>query len=389
MKIQKYFPTTIVVLLFLSACLPERGPTLFSIGPVNIKILHLLILYVGIVNWRKLKLFYEIRPLFFQLTFFAAWSIVLLFTGIHFDPIILNYLLGAITLVVLGTGLLGKQKIVIDGLQIGAFVVLAFTIVAVFMNFGEYQSALSQGLDKGWRPLTAGYFFSGGINIVASWIALFSAFYFRSPKLLLVYVIGAGFIQWYFMSRSGSIALAAVLVLAVWKNFSVIKSRLSSKVLIISAAVLTTSFAVIIGFSGLGARFALIGNEPGSEGRIALWESSVNAIKQKLLFGWGLGNEYQILKSFGHLGGEGNLHNSILTGLLAAGAIGLIVFIWTTLLTIYRIRNWAEPFAFFTGYVLISLIEFRGAEIVMLVPFALLIGAWRSASNNESLTKLS
>lgn len=372
-RIEFTLQTLLIACLLLLASLPERGPTLASFGPINLKLLHLALLFIALVNIKQIRIIYPLRPLVFQMMFFVLWSVPFIFVY-GLDPIVLNYLLGAAALIVLSSALRFKQIAVISGLQLGAALIALSTVAVIVVNLEQYNLAISTGISTGARPLIEGPFFSGGINLIATWIALFAVFFIKSKRLFVGYFLIAALVQFYYMSRAGTLALFIVLIFAIYSNWKFIKSKFSPKFLWLFIPIILIILGVLLFFSGLGNRFLLIGNEPGSSSRVSLWEAAWRVISQNLFTGMGLGNELKILLSYGNYA-EGNLHNATLNAFMAAGILGIVIYFVTTVQTFIRLRNWIEPLALFVGYFIISQLECRGAETPFLIPLGLLIGA--------------
>lgn len=363
--------------------------SLLQLDSAGIKPIHIIVIAVFIFNFKQISLRPEITPLALQLTFFGVWSIAIAATS-YFDMMSLNFLFSAFALVVLSSAFNWKFSDTLLGLRIAAAIILAATIITILFNFGEYQNAISAGLESGARPLAEGPFFSGGINIQASWIAIFGALFSRSILWFAIYFIPALAVQLFYMSRAGLLALIIVGIFTLVYHRRAILIRLGKAVtaIVIISILVVSSF--IISFSGLWGRFLIIGAEPGSQGRLKLWSVAIDTIIERPLTGWGVGNEVPVFRNYFSIRIlEDNLHNSLLTALFAAGVLGLLVYLLTTVLELYRLNKWVEPFILLVSFSFVSLLQFRLAELPVLVPLALMVGALAGPAKSSFLENIS
>lgn len=360
-------------LLLLSTGLQKLN--LVQLGSAGIKPIHIIVIAVFLFNFKQIRLRPQITPLALQLTFFGVWSIAIAATS-YFDMMSLNLLFSAFTLIVLSSAFNWEFSHTLLGLRIAAAIILATTTITILLNFGEYQNAISAGLESGARPLAEGPFFSGGINIQASWIAIFGALFSRSIRWFAIYFIPALAVQLFYMSRAGLLALIIVAIFTLVYHRRSILIRLGKTVTAVVVISILVVSSFIISISGLWGRFLIIGAEPGSQGRLKLWSVALDSINDRPLIGWGAGNEVAVFRNhFSTNILEDNLHNSFLTALFTAGVLGLLVYLLTTFLELYRLSKWVEPFILLVSFCFVSLLEFRLAELPVLVPLALLVGA--------------
>lgn len=129
-------------------------------------------------------------------------------------------------------------------------------------------------------------FFGGGVNLDASWLALFGVFFERDAKGN-VFLLGSLGVSAMYASRAGMIlALLALFYVHVVtpRNWGMLK-RVAAVAVVAAVVLLAAQFGGII-----VDRFLSIGSDQGSQGRKDMWQWVVPAFCEAPLLGAGAGN---------------------------------------------------------------------------------------------------
>ena len=184
------------------------------------------------------------------------------------------------------------------------------------------------------------------------------------------------------MSRVGLIAV--VFSVLIWiiinKYYKNVISIISSVVVVIPSFFLFKNHLSSNIFY-VFERFAQIGNEAGSNGRLYLWSFFGDVFYRSPLFGCGAGNAITSMRELGYDRGEDNVHNYFFQVLLDFGVLG---FALLSVLFIRYLRNKDIPveLRYYVGlYLLLSFVQFRGAEPLLF--FILALGFLAEKSNNN------
>ncbi len=131
-------------------------------------------------------------------------------------------------------------------------------------------------------------------------------------------------------------------------------------------------------------RFAAIGEEPGSLGRITLWKGGLKVFAEHP-FGVGLGNAVPALRrTLGVDVPEDNLHNVYLQHAVETGLPGLtafLVFAVMVALRVFRSRFKDPLLLFVAGYLVAGAIQFTGVDAMVWLVYGLQTGAPGGASD--------
>ena len=213
------------------------------------------------------------------------------------------------------------------------------------------------------------YIFSGGANLEATWIGLFGLF-FKSDKKGYIYIAFCSIISVILASRVGILIDIFVFIFLTLASFdenkwSIKRDRILIMIII---AIIMISFFVQTGtINYLLERMQNIGKDPGSAGRINMWENIYISIEYNP-FGYGLGNATNALNIFSKTYiGEDNVHNLYFQMFLDVGIVGGAIFLG---MVIYFFnKNLKKIFydsvtAFLVTYFLFGLLQFRGGESI-------------------------
>jgi O-antigen ligase len=217
----------------------------------------------------------------------------------------------------------------------------------------------------------------GGPNLEATWLTLASIFFIGS-RLFLPYALAVLSISMLYASRVGVIIVAFAMLAAAVRAAAHRRSLraasgtrrrgLRFNVPLMAAVVAVASMAAVRyadGLSYVAQRFQNIGDEPGSMGRLTLWEGGA-AVFAAHPYGVGLGNSVpQLERALGVDVPEDNLHNLYLQHLVEAGLPGLMAYVLFAAMTWRRLaarRFQDHMLIYVVCYLVIAMIQFSGAD---------------------------
>lgn len=252
--------------------------------------------------------------------------------------------------------------------------------------------------------------FGGGPNLDASWIGLF-CFAMVGTVWWRPYFASSVVISLLTGSRAGFLANGAFAVwlfvhwfIRIWREKSIFTaSNRHDRVMSLLSIILSICiFGVYVAaqggarhelhpeeqiatpdlFDNLTDRMTSIGDEPGSQGRLNMWQYIPAAVSQNPL-GYGLGNGIEIIRSYdADTISEGNIHNIYFQALLDYGIAGLVVLLIAVALFIKKelptLAAWPIS-AFILCYLCLGLIQYRMLE----VPAWIAVTAYVSANRVE------
>lgn len=221
----------------------------------------------------------------------------------------------------------------------------------------------------------------GGVNIEASYLALFSVFFLR----------GRGWWYWAFAlmisagygSRTGILLDVLALSMALFARAGRLTRRKLLSSLALAAAGAGFAWALWRAhlLDHVFARFASIGVESGSLGRMRLWNTVPRILAENPL-GCGLGNAIALARRYAGIEFlESNLHNVYLQQLVELGLPGFALWLGA-LLGVARLawrRRFRDPVC--NGILLFAagfLLQFVGTEPLFFAMMALVRGGGRA-----------
>jgi O-antigen ligase len=235
----------------------------------------------------------------------------------------------------------------------------------------------------------------GGLNLEATWLALTSVFLIGTA-LFVPFVLAAAATSALYASRAGlvvAVLAAGVAVVHAWNvrrsmrdqpPSSATRRRLH-RVAVAFAAIAAVS-ALVVGILAarrvgdatyVAQRFAAIGEEPGSLGRITLWRGGL-AVFADHPFGVGIGNAVPALRrTLGVDLPEDNLHNIYLQHAVEAGLPGLaalLIFGVMIAVRVVRSRFQDHLLLFVAGYLVAGAIQFTGVDAMVWLVYGLQSG---------------
>jgi len=261
--------------------------------------------------------------------FFAALLVVSAIAaiehGVH--PMLLNavYCFYLCLLGLLSARILGRQ-LLLSALRLSAWLILFAITVKNIFYLHDIRDTLSTLQDRVFIPSVV----AGGLNMEATF-ALFAAVFLRGTRSYWPAFIYAIFLAILYSSRApllGGALLFAYEIIAPSKGASVLFKQLRIAALILGGiAIALTLFASPITQFAL-SRFQDIGYEPGSEGRLVLWQTAPEVFLKNPM-GVGAGNAIpDIEAALGHDVQEDNLHDIYLQILVDLGVVGFAAYAW-------------------------------------------------------------
>jgi O-antigen ligase len=249
-----------------------------------------------------------------------------------------------------------------------AFLAILYVHIAI-----NYQAMLSFFSDPWNGHPNIGSFFGGGVNLDASWLALFGVFFSRDIKGS-VFLVGSLGVSVMYASRAG-------MMLSVLSFFYVYviapKDRNILKKAIMVLGVGIVAIGALSAYGGVILdRFLSIGSDSGSVGRENMWKYVPLAFSDSPVLGSGAGNAIKQIESVSGLQYvEDNVHNYFVQVLLDFGIIGFFVYL---LLVAYVLKA-AKDEGFrnsFTIYIVCwvigSFVQFRGPDAML----AFMVAGW-------------
>lgn len=245
-----------------------------------------------------------------------------------------------------------------------------FMIISVYINLLLNFSQIRFFLSGNTERIVLDTFFGGGINIEATWISLLGLFFLKDEKSY-IYMFFSMIICMLYSSRSGIIVNVLFFLIIFFKKNNGKNVGLKKIILLI----LVFAGLIILNnktglFNYIINRFCNLGNENGSLGRLNMWKNVVPAFLQNP-FGYGLGNAVKAITLISGIPfRESNVHNMFFQMLLDCGFLGFFMYFFMNFYFIVKEKKniFINPFvAFIFIYIILSLIEFRGADFLIYV----------------------
>lgn len=339
-------------------------------GSFGLKPFHLIAVFVVVYSVAKRKSEWELPGKLFICGLLVMLGISLVdYLNYGFRSEFLNYLF--MYFICAGLYNLGRDYSIEDwrwAIQRAAL----FVMVAIYIKLAVNFDAILTYFRHTWgnHPIIP-TFLGGGVNLEASWMALFIVFFKKDVKGYL-YTAMAFILSMVYASRAGMIiSVIAALYLLV---LSGVKRSVGIKIIIFSAAVLVIFAYLAASGNVLATRFLETGTETGSVARLTMWGYAGLAFAEAPLLGCGAGNATTLMSQ---LGGvtilETNVHLYALQVLLDFGIVGFAIFatIVATFLCDCRRTKLSSPFsAWILIYLIASFIQFRGGDVLLGVALA-------------------
>lgn len=347
-----------------------------DVGGVAVKLFHFITLVLLFFLLIRKKV-----PAVKNSLFWLALS-VLLFFIIHsviaygfygFNGLILNYILSLMCLF-LGFLVINEFEFPLKALQNMALILFSIILLKDIFFIREIVSFLSAPYG---HPIIW-YLYGGGPNLEATWCGMFLAFFLKE-KIFYPLAVFALVISFMYASRVGFIVVFGVVFAKAIFSYGALR------VIVFSMAGLVAIVATFMyGDFYLVERFASVGNDPGSVGRLNLWSDSINSVLGNP-FGYGAGNAVGSLLYGDYI--EDNVHNYVLQVLMDFGVVGVVAWLlfYFKLITLsFRKPEYAEYFIFFSMFFVASMIQFRGGEVMFWIVVGVFSGLLEREIVNDS-----
>lgn len=347
----------------LSLCF--QYATLFSVGGADFKLYHLVAIAVIVASLYRRGERWAIPSEGVLLLVLFLFAIALINTLIFgMNQLLLNYCVFlAIIYSVYNLGIdisLAEWGALVRRI---AFVILLLALAKLIVYRAEYIRFLTTY--SFGHPLIPS-FFGGGLNLEASYIALFGVC-FKPNRQGFLYTGGSLLLSGLYASRTGLILSFMVFVYVFVFRNNRLKSAGRAAFFLLVVLVLLVSIA----FSDLPVvgRFLTAGEDYASTARTDMWSYVPEAFQKAPIFGFGPGNSISAISSLaGHAFSVDNLHNIYAQVLLDFGLFGFIPFIIIIAsLLIKELKNgFKNPFgAYILTFFIGALAQFKGAEPIL------------------------
>lgn len=343
-----------------------QDQTIYNFGSFALKPFHLICLGLLLFSMVQRKSEWTIPSKMFTAAVLFILAISMMdYVKYGFNSCFLNYLF--MLMICCGFYNLGfnfRLNDWIDVIQLSAFVVMAAIIVKLILNV----NLLKAYFDNPWagHPLIP-TFFGGGVNLEASWMALFIPF-FSWDKRGKAYIALSFIISFAYTSRAGLlICLMGLLYVYVIKGDS---KGISIKLLLFILVLFSIFVVLFVQQNVLIERLLSAGSDRGSEGRLNMWQYALPTFLDSPLFGCGAGNATNHIRELFSMTGitEDNVHMYVLQVILDFGVSGLLIYLGLVISFLFKCSSdrVSSPFeAWLLFYFLASFIQFRGADVLL------------------------
>lgn len=356
--------TVSIFLLLVLGPLILQNITLIGFGSAGLKIFHLSIAALGIYWLHSLKFNTQLVP---ALLLLLTWSVIGIAAGVKYglSPFILNYIfIFAFALIVSTQVNMISYSTFKRTLLCIAVPAFFYVILNILFNIEHVIAAQAFNIRFGGRPIIPNMLFSGGWNIEASFLAMLSVLFIRS-RWFFLFVTITFLVSIAYLSRTG---LVLVFLLIMYWIFLKLYTRVSTFTLFFVlpiACIFLILAAIAIGYYldvSVVKRLFIIGNEPGSQGRLNIMQYVLPGLFDSNFLGYGPGNSMDKLIAMGLETSDKNLHNYYLQVLMDFGFLGLIAYVLFICYFLLSPHIVLEFKLFFSLYLIASLVQFRGAE---------------------------
>lgn len=211
-------------------------------------------------------------------------------------------------------------------------------------------------------------YIGGGVNLEATWVAIFCIFFNRDFKGVF-YCICAGFVCIAYASRAGLVLYSLALIyLMAFKGVKVGLKQLGALLLACIVIIIALYILYENGFTVI-ERFLTSGDDNGMRGRNLIWENIGSAWLKAPGIGAGAGNGIRLVETVSNIDFyEDNVHNYYAQVLLDFGILGALVFfcyVFAFLRQVFREKTVSASAAAIALYLCASFIQFRGGDVIL------------------------
>ncbi|MCM1216733.1 MAG: O-antigen ligase family protein [Lachnospiraceae bacterium] len=196
--------------------------------------------------------------------------------------------------------------------------------VLIMSNILIHMQDIVRALRNGWAHPTITVFFGGGVNLEATWMAMFGVFF--RDKWKYKYWLFSSLLSVVYISRTGMMLNVLLILIYLYQDNRQQLFKRILVVLVLVGMIFSVSYSIGL-LDNVLKRFSNIGNEAGSRARLIMWEASLRGIFDNPL-GVGCGNAMDFLSSAYNLHrSESNVHNIYLQCLLENNIVGFSMLI--------------------------------------------------------------
>ena len=381
----------LAVLVFASfaTALTVTGGLVADDAGATPKLYHVILAVMGVIVLARGRL--VLPPpealIYFATTILAAGLAYVAFTPRVAGIKLLIALYTLVTATVVGRGL--SPVSLLRGCRLGSAAFLAAVTVKNALHVQAFVLWLASPLGHPDVPSLAG----GGLNLEATWLAVASAFFIGS-MMFVPFAIGAAATAALYASRAGVLIAGLIVVAALLKAIAERQTETGKRstrsrarrltwlvvtsLTVVAAVVATARVKQYGDTTYVAQRFATIGEEPGSMGRITLWRGGL-AVFAEFPLGVGAGNAVPMLRRvLGVDVPEDNLHNMYLQHAVEAGIPGLaalLLLAGAVALRVVRSRFRDPLLIFVAAYFVAGVIQFTGVDAALWLVYGLQWGA--------------
>ena len=383
--------TVNVFFILVLAPLFLQNITLLGLGSAGLKVFHLSVAALGAYWLYGLKLNTQLVPALWLL---SLWLVITFIVGLRYglSPFVLNYIFIFALALVISTQ---SEMISFHSFQKSllwiVFPAFLYVFFNILFNLDTVIAAQAFNIRFGGRPIIPNMLFSGGWNIEASYLAMLSVLFIRTRWFFLFASI-AFIVSIAYLSRTG---LVLTVVLGMYWVFFKLYERVSTFTLFFLLPLLLLTLAIVLLTVGyyldvsVVKRLFLIGNEPGSQGRLDILLYVVPGLLDSQFMGYGPGNTMEKLIAMGLETQNNNLHNYYLQVLMDFGFLGFVGYLLFIVYFILSPHIVLEFKLFLSLYMVGSFVQFRGAEPlvwgILLWAFLVKVPCQKSTQNTVEL----
>ncbi|WP_404284497.1 O-antigen ligase family protein [Exiguobacterium aurantiacum] len=355
----KRFFVLIFFLLFITMNL--QNAYLFSIGSVSLKFYHVisLVFIPFIFKYLKISKMYLATILLFYIFIFNSLLASIVYDNLN--SLIINYLFSILAFFI---GIIAYIQLNDRVIEVMKTVSIAMFILVIGKMI-IYKNEIVYFFNNPYGHPVIPVFYGGGVNLEATWISLSTLFFWNS-KYFYVALFFSSIVSGVYSSRIGVIIIFVILV---FRLLSKTTKRIEKTIILSLFFIIPTVIYFVNPFTL--ERMTKIGDDAGSQGRLAMWESAYPAILESPLVGHGAGNA---VNNLNQVDNAGNVHNYPLQVLLDFGLIALLLYL--AIIVHVAIRTvkgrFEDPLGIYIlTFFVASLVQFRGAEPIFWLIFGL------------------
>lgn len=369
----------LVAIVLASACFQDLK--IVNFGSFALKPFHIVCVIVLLYTLLAHKARWKLPAPLFSVGLLTVLSISLIdYMRFGFNSMLLNYIF--MYLIAACVYNIGYKFKLDDWKRIIQFVAM-LVILLVYVKMAVHFDALRAFFHDSW----AGHpsiptFLGGGVNLEASWLAMFNVF-FDDDKRGKVYLALTIALSMLYASRAGLI----ICILAFGYVFVLRKGKrgISTRMVVSTLALFAAFMLLAAQGNVVVSRILSTGHDRGSAGRLNMWQYALPTFLDTPILGNGAGNATLHMSIIGQTSSitENNVHMYALQVLLDFGLIGLLIF---CAMVVYFVRQcWnsklSSPFeAYVLIYLIVSFVQFRGGDVLLGFALGGLFLAWSGRS---------